>query len=113
MAVVQVSRRSRWRDKAACSDTPLDWWATPRRFKLDDVAAAVTTCMDCPVIRECAAEAIETDDIAVIRAGVPIPDARRVDRRNATRALHAIAGGYDIRGVLWDKGVTMRGYHRG
>nr|DAI73902.1 MAG TPA: transcriptional regulator [Caudoviricetes sp.] len=69
--------------------------------------------MDCPVIRECAAEAIETDDIGVIRAGVPIPDARRVDRRNATRALHAIAGGYDIRGVLWDKGVTMRGYHRG
>lgn len=49
-------------------------------------------CLGCPVIAPCAADALDQEDTAIIRAGVPIPPPGQ-SMRVARQALDAIAQG--------------------
>lgn len=52
-------------------------------------------CHDCPVIALCAADAVDHQDEAIIRAGVYIPERSSASGyRAARRALRYIAAGF-------------------
>lgn len=83
---------SRWGHRAACAGRTSPDPSLPgvSRWLRQDVA--LDYCRACPVIRECAADAVEHRDTAVIRAGlyIPITDTAK---RAARRRLRAIRDG--------------------
>ena len=64
-----------------------------------------SVCDGCPVIRQCAADAIAGKDVGVIRAGVPLPEYGRHKRRGVEAALAMIVGGVMPRYAL----LSLRG----
>lgn len=63
-------------------------------------AAAAELCNGCPVMRECARDALDQQDVEVVRGGVPIPSrGRRRDTQRARLALAHIAAGEDSQWV--------------
>ena len=64
-----------WHARAHCSVTgsPTDWdTPTDRRPRHEKLATTAAQCTGCPVVVECAADALEERSIGVIRAGVPL-----------------------------------------
>lgn len=106
-----------WYDRAACSGDDPDRYETPmsigtawgrgRREVVREALEAGSLCDGCPVIRECARDAVRCDDSGTIRAGIPVPDKSRPSSRHLlarTRAaLLLVANGAapaDARRVL-------------
>jgi len=94
-----------WRERAACKDTwfPEAWWLSKPGDKtessFDDNQAARRVCRRCPVVSECAQDALVMRADGVIRAAV----ACRIDRRGewlpASEAALRVAAGYDVEEV--------------
>lgn len=82
-----------WHDRAQCAgdDEFIDRIEalSPKRRR----AAARAACAGCPVVRECATEALDTRALAVPRAGVWIRSNDRGAVRTADRAELAALGG--------------------
>ncbi|RAV32366.1 WhiB family transcriptional regulator [Corynebacterium heidelbergense] len=86
-----------WMDRAACHgvDAALIDASPTRGRNLGAIHRyAAELCRECPVQRECAADALATRAEGVIRAGVPVPEraGNKVRRRMAFTRLRAIAG---------------------
>ena len=91
-----------WRDRAACAGTwyPEAWWLSKPGDKtensFDDNQAARRVCRRCPVVSECARDALAMRADGVIRAAV----ACRLDRGGQwvprSEAALRIAAGYDV-----------------
>lgn len=86
-----------WLDRAICNGRnprlyETDGYRNSRVLKSERAERARNLCAGCPVIRECAAEAIEPIAVATIRAGVWI-DAIVLgrDRRAVKAQLQAVA----------------------
>lgn len=97
-----MSESRAWLDKAMCYGRnprlyETDGYRNSRVLKSDRAERARNLCAGCPVIRECAAEAIEPIAVATIRAGVWI-DATVLGRdRKAVKAqLQAVALGRSV-----------------
>lgn len=82
---------NRWAKRAACIGTdPFDWEDNAR-----DVGQCAL-CDSCPVLTECAADAVEMADRGVIRAGIRISSNRGSKRKAAHHALALISAGHTI-----------------
>lgn len=86
------SPSSRWGHRAACADRrdPVPWLAEVPDHRRR--AVALDYCRGCQVIRECAADAVENEDIGVVRASVWVP-VNGSGARAGRRALRAIRDG--------------------
>lgn len=86
-----------WHYRGKCADPALDPkdWDLQRRAKdWQTLVRAAKACIGCPVIRECAIEAVETKSIGTIRAGLPCPENSWISRGNVRqRDLEAVARG--------------------
>lgn len=99
--------RIEWIDRAACRgldperfDVPHEIGNAIRRSQFDRVleflVPAAAPCARCSVARECARDALECNDVSVIRGGVAIPpQAQAVTRirHNTRRVLTLVASG--------------------
>lgn len=81
----------RWWDRAGCIDDDRIDPALPglNADKRDRIAAFY--CLGCPVVTQCAQDALEHRDIGVIRAGTFIGASRAQPTRTSRRRLAAIA----------------------
>ncbi|ANI91256.1 Hypothetical protein BJL86_0449 [Dietzia timorensis] len=85
-----LNRSNEWIDRAACAKHRAD--PCPPSCHHSKVAAyAAEYCRGCPVVRECAADALERGDISVVRAGVYLGTRGRRQAPGARRALASIA----------------------
>ena len=83
-----------WRDRAKCRGRNPRYWDLAGRTHLDAETAARTICRGCPVIAECALDAIDHGDAGVIRAGVCLWPRGHGSQRDAdTHRLREIARG--------------------
>ncbi|MGV0868464.1 WhiB family transcriptional regulator [Corynebacterium kalidii] len=106
-----------WYERAACRgddpalyETPKNLahaWARGDLAKVRDGMTAAARCDTCPVIRQCARDALACQDHATIRAGVPVPDkgmnVARFLLRAARAELARVADGlrpFDARATL-------------
>lgn len=83
--------------KCAYAQRPQNWDLplSNRLSRAETVAHCASLCAGCPVIRECAQEALDVNDRAMVRAGVALPlnaGVRYTDGL-ARRMIDAIAGG--------------------
>lgn len=63
-----------WRTKAGCQATDLSLWDVPPMHGTElTMHEQRIICDNCPVLRECAADAALARDVGIIRAGVAIP----------------------------------------
>lgn len=76
---------TQWRKQAACLGIEPQTFDTPQ---------GATYCRRCPVKAACAADALEREDIEVVRAGVFISAARL---GNSRKLLRQAARGYRMR----------------
>lgn len=74
-----------WRDRALCAGRPLSE-AHPHVRGDQRVTAARRYCAGCPVVAECAADALTFRDTGIIRAGVWLP---QYDDRTALKRARA------------------------
>lgn len=90
---IKHRNNQQWRNHAKCVGSPLEIWDYQgNRHPRDiDVSECLTFCQSCPVVRQCARDAVEAMDTGVIRAGVPIPGAGRTGRVQARTALKLLA----------------------
>lgn len=93
-----------WHQDAMCADPdadPKQWDSVvdnnPRALNMaDNVIRALKACRGCPVQIQCAAEAIETHAIGVVRAGIPLTQYRWKHRNTPQLlALKLITQGYE------------------
>lgn len=81
-----------WRDRAACAgrtEPPID---LPRMSLNDRRRIARWYCLECPVKRECADDALDRGDVGVIRAGVWCsPHSGGVQTKTTRATLEAVA----------------------
>lgn len=86
-----------WHYRGKCADPALDPkdWDLQRRAKdWQTLVRAAKACIGCPVIRECAIEAVETKSIGTIRAGLPCPENHWKSTGTVRQeALELVAGG--------------------
>lgn len=76
------SRDTHWLGDAQCAGMDTDEFEYPEHIrgltttemKSRRWHRAANLCLGCPVIRECAADALDQHDASIIRAGVPIPE---------------------------------------
>lgn len=85
-----VLPRPGWRDRAACRVTrPDDWYVRNGHTKAS--AEQHRTCLvDCPVVADCAADALDHNDTGVIRAGVALGGRNSGARRKLCADLDAL-----------------------
>lgn len=96
-----------WHREAKCASHGVDpheydlsTAGNPQERGTQDIVRAARACLDCPVIHECAAEAVADHSVGVIRGGQPCPPTHwsgKPDRRQ--RALEAVARGDHPLGV--------------
>lgn len=89
-----------WHERAKCAKAsdPTEWDITGRGSQAMRLQQAQRSCSGCPVIAECAGEALDERPIGVVRAGIPIP---MHPSRTVTDALKMIARGINpTRAVL-------------
>jgi hypothetical protein len=90
-----------WRKNAKCKGRPVDCYVSENIPKVHPitgkgrVSAARELCADCPVIRECAADAIAEHDTDVVRAGVALDRYGTPVLARQYRRLAKIATGED------------------
>lgn len=91
-----------WLDRALCNSRDprlyeTDGWKLGRVRRAEREERATELCFGCPVVQECAADAIEPLAVATIRAGVWI-DATVLgrDRREVKARLQAVALGVPV-----------------
>lgn len=79
---------------AAPEQDPKDWDLQRNQKEWKTLVRAAKACIGCPVIRECAIEAVETRAIGTIRAGLPCPENHWRSKPNVRqRDLEAAARG--------------------
>lgn len=79
---------------AAPEQDPKDWDLQRNQKEWKTLVRAAKACLGCPVIRECAIEAVETRAIGTIRAGLPCPENHWRSKPNVRqRDLEAAARG--------------------
>jgi WhiB family redox-sensing transcriptional regulator len=88
------SRMNEWRHEANCRNQPPHVWfpvSRGRDARAREVAHAMDVCGECPVRRNCAQTALDTNATAGVWAGVDLgsTDDNRTHRK--TRALRRIA----------------------
>lgn len=96
--------RTGWITRAQCRDMDWDDFDIPRKMNGDTQeqslrrrwAYAGELCRGCPVVDECARDALEQRDAEIIRAGVPIPQSGNSSWRRARAALDLIAHGVPV-----------------
>lgn len=82
-----------WHRNAMCATEKPERWDLPQGLKVPaQQRHANLMCAGCPVVRQCAADALRHQDRAIIRAGVHIPDHTHGDVRVAIRELARRAG---------------------
>lgn len=83
--------------KCAYAQRPQNWDLplSNRLSRAESLVHCATLCAGCPVIRECAQEALDVNDRALVRAGVALPlqCGIRYYGGLARRMIDAIAGG--------------------
>lgn len=84
---------SGWRDRAACQGRDLSEATLEHVSTHGRTAIAREYCYGCPVIAECAADAVECRDSGIVRAGVWIAQ-NTSGAAKARRALRYIADGH-------------------
>lgn len=83
-----------WRAAAKCFGQPPGDWVLPTRGRMEVEVVARSICEGCPVIAECALDAIDHGDAGVIRAGVCLWTRGHGCQRDAdTHRLREIARG--------------------
>lgn len=86
-----------WHDEAVCVGTDPEGWFTDRRG--NSYANEMTLwrlqalCLRCPVIAECAADALRTGALYGLRAGVRMPTDGTLSRAGLRPPLEAVARG--------------------
>lgn len=86
-----------WRAKAKCAGQSIDEFdpdkmPSGRYAHQTRAVLAQARCSGCPVKKQCAADAIDSGDRGLVRAGVVIPTQSGNEAfRSANRALHRIA----------------------
>lgn len=109
---MKTRKTRRWYDRAACRDDDPDLYETPPALaatwnrpthhrgtyeKTHALLNAGSRCDECPVVRECARDALACHDYGTIRAGIPVPDktqqSARPIMRHVTTALQLVAHG--------------------
>lgn len=88
--------RPTWHLHAKCrhTDHPTNWDSDRAKRTCDRTVMYVLQCEGCPVVRECAAAALEDHSVGVVVAGVPLPIwTWWTGRRPFARCLEDIAGG--------------------
>lgn len=94
MGIKQRGRQS-WRNSAKCVGTDLYLWEVAGRAPdTVDVSMVIGYCANCPVVRQCANDALLSGDTGVIRAGIPIPApgaGARNGRQKAKTALQLVS----------------------
>lgn len=87
-----------WITRAQCCDMDPNDFDPPHHINDNDIERrwdyAAGLCSGCPVIAECARDALEQHDGEIIRAGVPLPQPRgNASYKRAAAALRLIARG--------------------
>lgn len=107
-----MNEQKRWQDHARCKgaqagtmDSPKSintWWLRGSPAWSLAVNESAARCMGCPVIEQCARDALARRDVGTVRAGVPLPQpgVGREQRQQCERALHEIGTGVDPLRVL-------------
>lgn len=95
MGIKQRGRQS-WRKGAKCVGSDLSLWEVTGSHApaTVDVSMAMGYCANCPVVRQCATDALLSCDTGVIRAGIPIPPpgtSARGGREQAKTALQLVS----------------------
>ena len=75
-----MTDRTRWLPRAACLGSDPDDFdiitnvtaTVPTPTRMDRMWDQGTICESCPVVRECAADALDQRDIGIVRGGVPV-----------------------------------------
>lgn len=82
-----------WHRNAKCADGDPTDWDLPSGYKVPaQQRNANRVCFGCPVVKQCAADALRHRDRDIIRAGVHIPGETHGDVRPAIRELARRAG---------------------
>lgn len=97
-------KRTAWLKDAQCLEMNWDDFDIPPAVRGDTPeqglrrkwAYAGELCQGCPVITECALDALDQEDTEIIRAGVPLPMKGNTSYRRAQTALQIIADGTPI-----------------
>lgn len=96
--IVSAMRDRGWTDESACSGLPLDNFfrreheKTERFVKRIDRGEGFLSCpSNCPVMAECALDALLKEDVDVVRAGVFVNPKESPGRRRAQLKLMKIA----------------------
>lgn len=79
-----VLPRSGWRDRAACRDTFPDQWYVRNGHNRASAEQHRMCLVDCPVVADCAADALDHNDTGVVRAGVALGGSISARRRLCT-----------------------------
>ena len=82
-----------WRDRAGCLGREWPPYDLPDMSVAERRKVARWYCLECPVIRECARDALDRDDVSVIRAGLWLAPASTHQSRSTRAALAAVAEG--------------------
>lgn len=87
---------SEWQSLAKCRDSDPELYDLSsslygRLTQQQRVDTAAALCSDCPVMAECAVEAIHDMSVGVVRAGIELPLDRSKLRRGALDRLRAVA----------------------
>lgn len=93
-----------WMADAQCREMDWDDFEIPAKVRGDSPEQdlrrkwdyATELCALCPVITECALDALDQEDTEIIRAGVPLPMKGNSSYRRAQTALQIIADGTPI-----------------
>lgn len=70
-----------WQENAKCRGRP-ELWDADRIPKTDRPRKAWGLCTGCPVLLDCARDAVTEQAVAVIRAGIMLPQAEWAAKRN-------------------------------
>lgn len=86
-----VRERSPWQDKARCAGTdPRRWWhVTPEPWQQ-------RLCAQCPVLVDCAADALRRPANGVIRAGIGCDRSNRWQAQNTRHRLLGILAAHGV-----------------
>ncbi len=82
-----------WRDRADCLGREWPPYDLPAMSVAERRKVARWYCLECPVVRECAADALDRGDIGVIRGGLWLSKASTGQSKMTRRALEAVAEG--------------------